>query len=99
MLERRGHEVHLLDLSGVGNFAEALEAHLAACDDLIFGLTATTPQLPATCEIARAIRRARPAARLILGGPHVTLTMAAVKLEKKLGRTQFGRASQAAARL
>lgn len=97
-LEAAGHGVNVLDLSGIKNYIEALDAYLASCRDTVIGLTATTPQLPAVFEIARAIRRRRPDIRLILGGPHVTLTVAARKLEIKLDR-QRGRAAQALAQL
>jgi radical SAM superfamily enzyme YgiQ (UPF0313 family) len=99
VLEANGHCVSVLDLSGIANFQDALLSHLDRCGDRVFGISATTPQLPATFAIARAIRRHRPEAKLILGGPHVTLTMAAVKLERKLGRSSFGRASLAARKL
>ena len=99
VLERHGYEVHLLDLSGVSNFEVALESYLNKTNDEIFGITATTPQLPSAFKIAHTIRLMRPTARLILGGPHVTLTLAAMRLENKLGRTQFGRASKAGQKL
>src|SRR5262245_9798670 len=98
-LERFGYEVHLLDLSGVSNFEVALQSYLSKTADELFGLTATTPQLPSAFKIAQVIRQTRPNARLILGGPHVTLTIAAVRLEKKLERTSFGRASKASQKL
>jgi anaerobic magnesium-protoporphyrin IX monomethyl ester cyclase len=77
VLERAGHGVEVLDLSGVANYLEAARDHAAATDATVFGLTATTPQLPAAIEVAGAIRQERPEARLILGGPHVTLVNAA----------------------
>lgn len=96
-LRAEGHAVNLLDLSGIKNYVEALEAYLRGCDDDMLGITSTTPQLPAVFEIARACRRLRPDLKLILGGPHATLTFAALKLERKAGQT--GRASKAAAQL
>jgi len=99
ILEHHGHAVHLLDLSGVSNFEAALQSYLGKTGDELFGITATTPQLPSAFKIAQLIRQTLPSARLILGGPHVTLTMAAVRLEKKLGRTAFGRASKAGQKL
>ena len=53
---------------------------------MVYGLTATTPQIPQTVKIAERIRCLNPNLKLILGGPHVTLTNAAVKLEKKNNR-------------
>lgn len=99
VLEQHGHDVHLLDLSGVKNFIETLESFLQTSTVEVLGITATTPQLPAVFAIARTIRRLRPDIRLILGGPHVTLTYAAVRLEQKLGKADIGRASKAAAPL
>jgi anaerobic magnesium-protoporphyrin IX monomethyl ester cyclase len=98
VLEAAGHHVAVLDLSGIKNYIEALDAYLASTTDTVIGLTATTPQLPAVFEIVRAIRRRRPDIRLILGGPHVTLTVAARKLEIKLDHAR-GRAAQALAQL
>ena len=62
------------------------------------GITATTPQLPAAVQIAKTIRENAPNLRIVLGGPHVTLTYSAVKVEKKLGRLE-GRAHKAAEHL
>src|SRR5439155_26104490 len=49
----------------------------------IFGITATTPQLPPTVQIVQALRAARPDVRIIIGGPHATLVNAAHKGERK----------------
>jgi anaerobic magnesium-protoporphyrin IX monomethyl ester cyclase len=97
MLERAGIEVELLDLSGVDNYQDAVAAHMAVSDVSCFGLTATTPQLPAVARIVEVIRKRRPAARLILGGPHVTLVHAAYLLERK--RQHADRATRALAQL
>ncbi len=97
VLEQRGHAVEVLDLSGISNGLEALEAHAAATGARHFGLTATTPQMPAVARLAAALRRVRPDARLILGGPHPTLVSAAAKREHRTGRT--GRAVPALAEL
>ncbi len=83
-LEAAGHPVEMLDLSGIENFAEVTALHAATSQARYFGLTATTPQLPAAIRIRDAIRQARPDARIILGGPHVTLVNAARKRELKL---------------
>jgi len=91
-LEREGIAVELLDLSGVKNYEEALADHIELSETRCFGLTATTPQMPAATNIQATIRRLRPAARIILGGPHVTLVSAAAKYERK--RSVLGRASR-----
>jgi len=83
VLEQQGHQVDMLDLSGMPHYLEFVERydHLA-----VFGLTATTPQLPSAVAIARALRKR--GAKVILGGPHVSLVNAA---HKKIG----GRATKA----
>ncbi len=86
-LEQAGVPVELLDLSGIENYNAVAEQHLRASHARTVALTSTTPHLPAAVQLAQTIRAARPDARLILGGPHVTLVHSAVKLEKKSGRT------------
>jgi radical SAM superfamily enzyme YgiQ (UPF0313 family) len=93
VLERAGLGVELLDLSGVENYEDAVRDHATASAAPVFGVTATTPQMPAVAKIHAALRGARPDARLILGGPHVTLVNTAAKLERVLGRR--GRGSRA----
>jgi len=97
VLEQEGVTVELLDLSGVANYEEALAAHLEFSCAHCFGLTATTPQMPAATRIQHMIRRLRPTARMILGGPHATLVCAAAKHERKRG--VLGRASRAVKQL
>ena len=93
VLEQAGHTVELLDLSGTENYEEAVRAHAATSAARVFGLTATTPQVPAATKVCRAIRGARPEAKIILGGPHVTLVNVAYKAERKGGAA--GRATRA----
>lgn len=97
-LEDAGIEVSVLDLSGIENYLDVLDAFLAESAAQAVGITATTPQLPAVNGIARHIRNCRPDLRLILGGPHATLTFAACKMEDRQGRSG-GRASRAADQL
>jgi radical SAM superfamily enzyme YgiQ (UPF0313 family) len=92
-LEQAGVHVEMVDLSGIQNFEEAIRDHVCASQANVFGLTATTPQMPAAAMICGAIREARPAARLILGGPHVTLVNAARRRERRQGVN--GRATKA----
>ena len=92
VLEQAGVAVELLDLSGVVNYEDVLAIHLQRSNAECFGLTATTPQMPAATKIQETIRRMRPSARIILGGPHVTLVSAAAKYERK--RSVLGRASR-----
>ncbi len=85
VLEQAGHTVEVLDLSGTENYEEAVRDHAAMSEAKVFGLTATTPQVPAAAKVCRAIRRARPDAKIILGGPHVTLVNIAYKSELQAG--------------
>jgi anaerobic magnesium-protoporphyrin IX monomethyl ester cyclase len=93
VLEREGHSVEMLDLSGINNFEEAARDHAVGSQSKIFGFTATTPQFPSAVKLARVIGAARPDAKLVLGGPHITLVNAARKREQKLGIA--GRAGRA----
>ena len=97
VLEQAGHQVELLDLSGIENFVDIAEVHARRSSARVIALTTTTPQLPAAVQIAQRIRSARPDVRLVVGGPHVTLVHSAVKLERKQRRV--GRAHSALARL
>ncbi|HEY7297830.1 MAG TPA: radical SAM protein [Xanthobacteraceae bacterium] len=99
VLEQAGHCVSVLDLSGVQNYLSVFESYLGSSRDETIGFTATTPQLPAALELARLARARRADIRRIIGGPHVTLTYAAWKLEHKLGRLANGRAGAALATL
>ncbi|MBI1746645.1 MAG: B12-binding domain-containing radical SAM protein [Acidobacteria bacterium] len=96
-LEEAGYTVEMLDLSGIENYLAAVEAQALATSARTFGFTATTPQMPAALQIAQRLRALRPDARLILGGPHVTLVNAAVKRER--ARQFSGRAQAAFDRL
>lgn len=91
VLEARGIEVEVVDLSGVENYREVISDHALSSRATVFGITATTPQLPAAVAVSETIRSARPSARIILGGSHVTLVHAAWKEEKERGKE--GRAS------
>src|SRR5580765_7842503 len=85
VLEKAGHVVEMLDLSGVENYREVVREHAVNSGAFIFGLTATTPQLPAAITICDTIRNVRSDAKVILGGPHITLVNAARKQEAKQG--------------
>ena len=97
VLEQAGYTVQMLDLSGVENYLDALRSHAATSEAKVFGLTATTPQMLAVGRIQEVLRHTRPDAKLILGGPHVTLVNAAAKKERARGIE--GRATRALAQL
>lgn len=84
VLEHAGTKVDVIDLSGVKNYLDVIIDYASAPRaPSIYGLTATTPQLPQAAEIVRTLRSVRPEAKLILGGPHITLVNAARKGEMK----------------
>lgn len=96
VLEQDGHDVHVLDLSGIENYLEALEEYISEYTPDIFGITTTTPQLPAVTRVTAHLRKLQPNARLILGGPHVTLLHSASEWERTHGVTD-GRGHRALA--
>lgn len=75
VLEQAGHQVDHLDLCGVTNFEDVVNAYEGATT---FGITATTPQVPAALRIA-AILRAKINVKTILGGAHATLVHASAR--------------------
>jgi anaerobic magnesium-protoporphyrin IX monomethyl ester cyclase len=93
VLERAGVPVEVVDLSGIENFKEALTAHVQSTEAETFAFTATTPQMPQAAQLAQILQQIRPQAKTILGGPHPTLTCAAVKKERMRG--VMGRAQRA----
>lgn len=92
VLEKAGCFVEVLDLAGISNFIDAVTDHARNSKALFFGITATTPQFPAAVQIANAIRSVRKDARIIIGGTHATLVVAALKSDKKNERVGISRA-------
>src|ERR1700677_3174425 len=76
VLEQAGHTVDHLDLCGVTNYEKVVQDYSGA---EIYGITATTPQIPAALAIARALNSRPDTGKTILGGPHPTLVHAAAK--------------------
>jgi anaerobic magnesium-protoporphyrin IX monomethyl ester cyclase len=96
-LEDAGQSVEMVDLSGVDNYVDVVHAHAEVSRAEVFGITATTPQLPAATSISAALTAVRPDARVVLGGPHVTMTHAAAAREGRQGCP--GRGTRALAQL
>ncbi|MEM7167236.1 MAG: radical SAM protein [Planctomycetota bacterium] len=90
VVEQAGYPVEVLDLSGVENYLDALDAQLESSSATHYGLTSTTPQMPAATAILQRIRETRPEAKTILGGPHPTLVYAARRREVKLDKPGRG---------
>lgn len=93
MLKEAKWPVKVIDLAGNTDFAREIEVAASDSESRYFGITATTPQFPAAVQIAKAIRRVREDARIIIGGTHATLVVAGRKNEKKHHR--IGRAETA----
>lgn len=93
MLEKAHWPVEVIDLSGIKNFTDAVEDHARNSTAHYFGITATTPQFPAAVQIAKAIRSVKKDARIIIGGTHATLVVAACKYE--VAHQTVGRAHEA----
>lgn len=93
VLEEANWPVEVLDLSGIANFIDVVEDHVRTTRARHFGITATTPQFPAAVKIVKTIRAARSDARIIIGGTHATLVVAARKYEVEHGCV--GRANEA----
>jgi radical SAM superfamily enzyme YgiQ (UPF0313 family) len=73
VLEAAGHKVDHLDLCGVTNPEQVVRDYEGAT---IFGITATTPQIPAALRIGEILKEK---GKTIIGGPHPTLIHAAAK--------------------
>lgn len=84
----------MVDLSGIDNYLKVIADLDTEAE--IYGITATTPQMPACVKIVEVLRQ-RPNVKIILGGPHVTLVYAALRNERKRGVE--GRAMRAYFRL
>lgn len=77
VLQQRGITVDMLDLSGNKDYLPEVHAYMKdKTDEIVFGITATTPQLPSAIAIARWVKYR---GKVILGGPHVSLVSAAAK--------------------
>lgn len=86
VLRDGGYGIDVIDLSGVRDFPDVINEYCRTVDDnIIFGITATTPQLPNAMKVRELLRLAKPQARAILGGPHATLVNSARKREVSRG--------------
>lgn len=95
VLEQRGHKVDFIDLSGITNFLDVIDNYIDInknIENLVFGVTATTPQIPHAVQICKMIKSKKDL-KVILGGPHCTLMNTASKREKKKGLHLSSRAT------
>ena len=99
-LEAKGISVDVLDLSGVKNYLDVVSDYVKITESAkIFGITATTPQVPVAVEVSQHIKSIDKNLKTILGGPHVTLMNAASKAEKVKGLEKSNRATEDIAKL
>ncbi len=94
-LEQQGYKVDFIDLSGITNFLDVVNNYIDSNKDvenLVFGITATTPQVPHAVEICKTIK-SKNNFKVILGGPHCTLMNTASKREKRKGLELSNRAT------
>jgi len=68
-----GHEVEVIDAQVEELTYGELERRIAGAAPDVVGLTAMTMTLVDVLKTARAARRVRPSAKIVLGGPHVHL--------------------------
>lgn len=95
-LKKNNNPVTVLDLSGYSttSFNDILEEYVKVHPDTkMFALSATTPQLPYAVILSKEIKAKIPGSKVILGGPHATLTHAAYKQD--LANNRIGRGTYA----
>ena len=89
-LRKNGNHVEVLDLSGYSNYEDLVEDYVRNTGIQVFGITATTPHIPNAVIIRNKIKEVNPNAKVILGGPHVTLAYTALLQDQELGQERRG---------
>ena len=85
-LERAHHDVRVLDLSGINNYTDVVTSYMRHNKECrIYGITTTSPQMPAVKQICDVLGGTDGENHIIIGGPHVTMVSAAYKREQKQG--------------
>jgi len=100
-LELKGYSVDFIDLSGIKNFLDVVENYIETNkeeSEIVFGITATTPQIPNSVQVCNLIRKFDNC-KVILGGPHCTLMHTASKRERLKGLEISDRATKDIERL
>ena len=83
-LELKGHEVDVIDLSGIGNYEDVVATYMSSPNRAkVVGITATTPQFPQAVKINETIKSIDPDTKTILGGAHATMVGSAYQLDQK----------------
>jgi radical SAM superfamily enzyme YgiQ (UPF0313 family) len=73
-----GTQVEVLDLSGIKNYLSVVSRFLTLRTPKAYGITCTTAQYPYAADISKLIRTVTTVP-VIVGGPHPTVTHAAIK--------------------
>lgn len=73
-LERGGVAVEILDANALEIGWDGLGAAVSRAEPDVVGMTVYTPYAPEVARAVRAVRKAVPAATIVLGGPHATFT-------------------------
>jgi radical SAM superfamily enzyme YgiQ (UPF0313 family) len=96
--EAQGISVDLLDLCGVENYLDIVKDYFDSKPDVDFvGITSTSPQVPQAFIVAKFIKD-NYNQKLVIGGPHATLSHTAYKREQK-NKIINGRAKRAVEKL
>lgn len=93
VLERAGHDVDMLDLSGVEEYEKAVRTYVENTEAQVLGITATTPQFPQAVRIAETARKFNPRMKIVFGGAHATMVGSAFKLDER--KKTYNRGSRA----
>lgn len=89
-LSQNGNPTSVLDLSGYTNYLDIVRQYALSHEETVYGITATTPQIPTAAAITQAIQEVSSESTVILGGPHATLTHAAYNEDQKNEREGRG---------
>ena len=81
-------EVRIFDCVAMGWNLERYGEELRNFSPTIVGITAMTPTLSSAAAVARTTRKILPEARIVLGGPHITLL--AEETMKEIPEIDFG---------
>jgi radical SAM superfamily enzyme YgiQ (UPF0313 family) len=73
VLEKKGHNVDVIDLQGDDPSTKELEAELQLLHPDIVGVTSATLTFNPAIQIIKAAKRVLPSCLTLMGGPHVTV--------------------------
>jgi len=73
VLEKRGHNVDVIDLQGDDPSTKELEAELQLLHPDIVGVTSATLTFNPAIQVIKAAKRVLPSCLTLMGGPHVTV--------------------------